>query len=264
MTVTAPELPEAGELVVATVVRIIAQGAYVTLDDFGRREGFLHVSEVSTSWVRNIRDFVKEGRKLVLKVLRVDRQTGHIDLSLKRVSDQERREQLLDWKRRAKGRTMLELTAQRLNLTVERLQQDVAAALEEQFGGIYEAFEKARERGMSAFEKTQVAEDIAKAIVSVAAEKVKLPTVTIRADLELVCPRPDGVDIIKKTLLDIQELAKRNDAMVSLYVVGAPKYRVEVTTKSYKRAEKLLAQAVEVAEDSMKHSAGTFISTRIS
>jgi len=262
MAVAAVDWPESGELVIATVARIIPHGAYVTLDDYGGREGFLHVSEVSTTWVRNIRDFVREGRKLVLKVLRVDRERRHIDLSLKRVSDQERREELLDWKRRTKGRTMLDLVAQRLNLPAEKAQQELGAQLEKDFGGVYEAFEKARERGMAAFEKTSLSEDVAKAIYSVALEKVKLPAVTIKADLELACPRPDGVEVIKKTLLDIEELGRKNDAEVNLYVVGAPKYRVEVTAKSYKRAEKLLQQAVESAGEAMKRGGGTFSFTR--
>ncbi len=46
-------------------------------------EGLLHVSEISSSWIRNIRDFVREGQKMVLKVLRVDLEKGHIDLSLR-------------------------------------------------------------------------------------------------------------------------------------------------------------------------------------
>ncbi|MEM2906192.1 MAG: translation initiation factor IF-2 subunit alpha [Candidatus Bathyarchaeia archaeon] len=263
MTAASADWPESGELVIATVMRIIPHGAYVTLDDYGRREGFLHVSEVSTTWVRNIRDFVREGRKLVLKVLRVDRERGHIDLSLKRVSDQERREELLDWKRRTKGRAMLDLVAQRLNIPVEKARQEVAAVLEKEFGGVYEAFEKARERGMAAFEKTSLNEEVAKAVCSVAMEKVKLPTVTVKADLELTCPRPDGVEVIRKALLSIEELGKKNDAEVMLYVVGAPRYRMEVTAKTYKRAEKVLEQAVESGMDAMKRAGGTFSSTRV-
>ncbi|RJS86435.1 S1 RNA-binding domain-containing protein, partial [Candidatus Bathyarchaeota archaeon] len=48
-----PEWPEVGELVVATVRRIESYGAYVTLDEYDDKEGLLHISEISPSWVRN-------------------------------------------------------------------------------------------------------------------------------------------------------------------------------------------------------------------
>ena len=90
-----PEWPERRELVLATVKNVENYGAYVTLEEYGDKRGFLHRNEISTSWVRNIRNHVREGQKLVLKVLRVDPNKGHIDLSKKRVSKRERIEKKL-------------------------------------------------------------------------------------------------------------------------------------------------------------------------
>jgi translation initiation factor 2 subunit 1 len=75
------EWPEVGDLVIATVETVTDYGAYVKLDEF-EKKGLLHVSEISSSWIRNLRDFVREGQKVVLKVLRVNPEKGHIDLSL--------------------------------------------------------------------------------------------------------------------------------------------------------------------------------------
>ncbi|MEM2913101.1 MAG: S1 RNA-binding domain-containing protein, partial [Candidatus Bathyarchaeia archaeon] len=63
------EWPEVGELVISTVNEITEYGAYVTLDEYGK-DGFLHISEISSGWIRNIRDHIREGEKLVLKILR--------------------------------------------------------------------------------------------------------------------------------------------------------------------------------------------------
>ena len=73
------EWPEDGELVVATVKKIVGYGAYVTLAEFGGKEGLLHISEISTRWVRRIRNHVREKQKVVLHVLRINRERGHID-----------------------------------------------------------------------------------------------------------------------------------------------------------------------------------------
>ncbi|HIE33962.1 MAG TPA: S1 RNA-binding domain-containing protein, partial [Candidatus Altiarchaeales archaeon] len=90
--------PEPGELVIATVQNIFKQGAFVTLDEYGNKRGMLHLSEISLKWVRNIRNYVKEGQKVVLLVLRVNPERGHIDLSLRRVSDAQRKAKLQEVK----------------------------------------------------------------------------------------------------------------------------------------------------------------------
>ena len=100
------EWPEVGDLVIVTVNRITDYGAYVTLDEYGK-EGLLHVSEVASSWVRNIRDFVREGQKTVLKVLRVDTEKGHVDVSLRRVTKRERIDKVMFFKRERKGETLM-------------------------------------------------------------------------------------------------------------------------------------------------------------
>jgi translation initiation factor 2 subunit 1 len=250
--------PEEGELVVATVKEISPYGAYVTLDEYGNKEGFLHLSEVSTSWVRNIRDFVREGRKVVLKVLRVDLIRGQVDLSLKRVTDRERKEALLEWRRRRRGRFFLNLLSQRLKQPYEKVYEEFGRRLEESFGGLYEAFEEACERGEERLLKAGLPPEVAKEILSIANERIKVPTVKVSGTLELTCMKPMGVEVIRNTLMDIETLGKKGDAVVNIYVIAAPKYRVEVIAKDYKSAEKLLQEVVERAAQDMKKAGGTF------
>src|SRR5512136_1715341 len=114
------EWPEPGDLIIATVETVTDYGAYVKLDEFEKR-GLLHVSEISSSWIRNIRDFVREGQKLVLKVLRVDLEKGHIDLSLRRVTKRERIEKVLSWKKERKADALLRGVAEKVGLTNEEL-----------------------------------------------------------------------------------------------------------------------------------------------
>ncbi len=89
MAVVRRKWPEVDELVISTVKKIVSHGAYVTLDEYSEREGLIHVSEISSSWVRNIRNHVKENQKIVAKVLRVNQSKNQIDLSLRRVNQQQ-------------------------------------------------------------------------------------------------------------------------------------------------------------------------------
>src|SRR3989338_5359313 len=73
--------PEEDELVMCTVTQVQFHSVFVILDEYDKG-GMIHISEVSPGRIRNIRDFVREGKKVVCKVLRVNKEKGHIDLSL--------------------------------------------------------------------------------------------------------------------------------------------------------------------------------------
>ena len=59
------ELPERGDIVLCTVREITSHGIYVDLDEYDGMNGFLHISEISTGWVRNI-ERVAKGLKTTL------------------------------------------------------------------------------------------------------------------------------------------------------------------------------------------------------
>jgi len=138
--------PEPGDLVIATIQTVMDYGVYANLDEYNRR-GFLHISEISSARIRNIRDFVRENQKMVLKVLRVDTEKGHVDLSLRRVTKRERIEKIKSWKKERKGEALLYTVAERAGLTKEEAYQKVGAPLEEKFG-LYEGFEKTIKDGV--------------------------------------------------------------------------------------------------------------------
>lgn len=82
--------PEVGELVIATVDSVKDYGAFVKLDEYPDKIGFVHITEISSGWVKYIRDYVREGQKIVCQVMNVTPSKGHVDLSLKRVNDHQK------------------------------------------------------------------------------------------------------------------------------------------------------------------------------
>src|SRR5512142_164744 len=146
-----PEWPESGDLVIATIESVMDYGAYANLDEY-RRRGFLHISEISSARIRNVRDYVRENQKVVLKVLRIDVEKGHIDLSLRRVTKRERIEKIKSWKKDRKGEALLHAVAEKTSLSDEEAYQQVGAILEEKFG-LYDGFEKVVKEGPEALAK---------------------------------------------------------------------------------------------------------------
>src|SRR3989344_8220818 len=81
-----------GDIFLCTVKRIESAAVFVSIDE-QNTEGTITFSEVSAGRIRNIREFVSVGKKIVCKVLL--KRENHIELSLRRVSAKER-DEILD------------------------------------------------------------------------------------------------------------------------------------------------------------------------
>ncbi|MGD6934716.1 MAG: translation initiation factor IF-2 subunit alpha [Candidatus Bathyarchaeia archaeon] len=237
-----PEWPENGDLVIATIESVTDYGAYAKLDEFDKR-GLLHVSEISSSWIRNIRDFVREGQKVVLKVLRVDSDKGHIDLSLRRVTKRERIEKIMSWKKERKGEALLREVATKVGLNAEELYKQAGEKIDEKFG-IYEGFEKAVKEGPEALIKIGVPENIARAFAEVGEDRIHVKMVKVKGVLEIRCMKPNGVKVIKEAFAAVKA-EKLRAAEVKFYVIAAPKYSIEARAENYKKAEEVFQKAAQ-------------------
>lgn len=245
--------PEIGELVVATVKSIVSYGAYVTLDEY-EREGLIPVSEISTTWVRNIKDHAREGQKLVLKVLRVNRQRGEVDLSLRRVTGREKAEKMLEWKKSKKADAILKSTKEKLT-TDDNTLNSVRDLILSQYDSVYEALERSTDQGEEIFVKLGLTAEWAKALAENARSKIKIKKTTLTGTIELTSPKPDGIVGIRTALLNAEK-TKPKGTDVRIYTIGAPKYRLEVTASDYSDAETVLKEAVDEAISSIKAVGG--------
>ena len=90
--------PQEGELVVVTVKNVKQNGVYVDFDEYPGIEGFIFIGEIASGWVKNIRTFVRDGQRLICKVMRTKKDGSSIELSLKSVSEERRRDRLQEWK----------------------------------------------------------------------------------------------------------------------------------------------------------------------
>jgi translation initiation factor 2 subunit 1 len=231
-----PQWPEVGDHVIATIETVTTYGAYAKLDEYNK-QGLLHVSEISSSWIRNIRDFVREGQKVVLKVIRVNLEKGHIDLSLRRVTKRAKIEKIRSWKQDRKAETLLRDVAEKVGLPTEEVYEKAGALLEEKYG-LYDGFEKIAKEGPEVLTEIGVPGKLAKAFAEVAEERILLKMVKVKGTLEIRCMKPNGVKIIKDSFLNAKKTEK--DTEVRFYVIAAPKYSVEVSAENYKRAEEVL------------------------
>lgn len=73
--------PEEGKLYMGEVKKITNFGAFIEI--LPGVEGLCHISEIANERVKDVRDYMKEGEKVLVKITEIDRKTGKINLSRK-------------------------------------------------------------------------------------------------------------------------------------------------------------------------------------
>jgi len=238
------EFPEEGEFVVGTVKTVKDYGAFVTLDEYPEKEGFVHIADVSSGWIKYIRDHVWEGQKVVCKVTKVKPEMGHIDLSLKSVNDHQKRLKIQEWKNEFKAENLLKLVAQRIDSEYEAVLEECGTDLVVEFGTLYNAFMEASSEP-DEFLRSHKGKWVDTFAV-IAGENISPPTVTIDGVLSMNIVVPNGVDIIREALKAVEGAIDDDELDIHVSYIGAPRYRVRVRAPDYKTAEEAIKMASDV------------------
>ncbi|MBI5224396.1 S1 RNA-binding domain-containing protein [Candidatus Micrarchaeota archaeon] len=226
--------PEIGEFVLVSVNKVMPYGAFCSLDEYQNVEAFLHVSEVSSGWVKNIRDFVKEGQKTVAMVSRIDLEKRQIDLSLKRVSEGDRKRKLEGFQLNKRAEKLLERAAQKLKKNLKDANKEIGAILIAEYGDLYSSFEKIKSGEFS----DKIPAVWLAALKEVAEAEIKEKVIDARAELKIQSFDSNGVEKIQLALLKVQKSFKS----VSITYIGAPKYFLDFTVKDHKDVDKTISK----------------------
>lgn len=238
--------PRYNELVIGTVKDIYDHGAFVTLDEYGDLEAYIPLNEVSHSWFRGIREVLKVGQKRVFKVIRANPRKRLIDVSLKRVSDGERRQKLFEWKRAQRAEKLLELAAKRLGRSLEEAYREAGWKLEDHYGEIFGGLEETALRGREALTRAGVNEPWAGILEEITRAYIKISKAKVSGIFQVRCLHPDGVERLKKILTSWESRLKGDgDVSIRMYTLGSPKYKVDIQALDYKTAESVLKSIVD-------------------
>ncbi|WP_336345105.1 translation initiation factor IF-2 subunit alpha [Halalkalicoccus ordinarius] len=248
--------PNPGELVVGKVDEIEDFGVFVDLEEYEDKRGLIHISEVASGWIKNVRDHVREGQTVVCKVLEVDRDSQQIDLTLKDVNEHQHKETIQRWKNEQKADNWMSLAFG--EDVDEETYGAVANELIDVHGSLYEGFEQAAIHGPSALSETDLSDEEAEAIVETARENVSVPYVTVTGYVDLVCSTDEGVDAVKEALRAAEGNGEVSDEIdLEVTYVGAPEYRIRVQAPNYKTAESELEKSAQRASEAIAALGGS-------
>jgi len=250
--------PEVDDLVMVEVKSIEEMGAYVHLKEYNDIEGMILLSELSRRRIRSINRIIRVGRQEVVAVLRVDKEKGYIDLSKKRVSEEEQQRCEDRYNKSKAVHSIMRHVAESLHKDMESLYIQFAWPMYKKYGHAYDAFKLALSEPDTLFAEFPIEPEVKEVLVSNIKRRLAPQPMKIRADIEVTCFHYDGIDAIKEALKKGEE-ASTPDCPVKVRLVAPPLYVVVTTSLVKETGIKALNAAVESIGQQIKKSKGELI-----
>ncbi len=231
-------LPEVHELVVVKVSEVTQFAAWCNLLEYDAK-GMIPISEAAGKWIFDVREVVKEGEIKVAKVIKVEEDKKLVHLSLKRVSKEDEKEKMNEFRKEERGEKLLEMAAKKLGKNLEQAYEEIGYLIKEKFGSLYDAIVNIK-KNYNKLEKLGVSKEWLEAIMEIVEKSVKEKEVELKFEIELKSLEPNGIEVIKSILKEVEE---RTGGIVKY--LSAPLYRLEVKTTDPKKDEKRVLNALE-------------------
>jgi translation initiation factor 2 subunit 1 len=236
--------PSQGDLVVSRVKNVLPHCAFVELLEYENKEGMVHISEIASGWVKNIRNYVQDNKQVVCKVIGINREKGHIDLSLKRVSSGERKATLSMWKMEKRMEMLVEHISNRLKTDTKEAYKVMCDPIVKQYGSLAAFYTSVGEKGVEGISSLKIPKKWMDELVSTMEDQIKAHRVKIKGKLELISNDGNGVERIKKTLSN----TPIDGVEINIKYLGTPNYKVEILANNYGVAESALSKVLSEIE----------------
>ena len=254
--------PEEGELLICTVRSVKENGAYLNLEGYEGKTGFVFIGEVASGWVKNIGTHLREGQRVVAKAIQVKRSKERIELSIKSVSDERRRAPLQAWKNRKRASQIMRVASERIGWE-EQKTAEVCDEMREIFGTLYGALEECA-MSETALSEVGFTGDWMNVVTELAVENIVPPFVEIRGEFDLQVWGPEGVNAIREALLAAEACAVGlEEVTLTCHYDGAPHYRVDIRAPDYQAAESGWEAAQKAASERMSAAEGSISVERL-
>lgn len=248
------EFPQREEVVICRVTKILDYGVFVELLEYPDVTGFVHVSNVASSWVKNIRNFVKENQVRAGKVTFVDREKNQVDIAFNKVSDNQQRVRINEYNLLKRSQKIIELLARESKKTYAVVWQEVAEPLLQNYISLWEAFSKIREEGINAAK--DVPDAWKKILVDALEKNIPMPEKEIQKTVKIKSFEPNGVEIIKNDVTNAMK--KAVDVKSDVIYLGSGKYLIKIISPSFKKSDQVMARVIDELSSSIKKSHGEF------
>ncbi|XP_026420674.1 eukaryotic translation initiation factor 2 subunit alpha homolog [Papaver somniferum] len=271
------QYPEVDMAVMIQVKSIEETCAYVSLLEYNNIEGMILISELSKRRIRSVNSVIKVGRQEPVMVITVDGDRGYIDLSKRRVSEEDIAVCEERYNKSKLVHSIMRHVAETMQLDLEDLYTHVGWPLYRSYGHAYEAFKlivadpdtildsltrEVQEVGPDGKEVTKVVpaltEEVKDALIKNIRRRMTPQPMKIRADIEMKCFQFDGVLHIKEAMR-IAEASGNDDCPIKIKLVAAPLYVLTTQTLDKEQGIRVLTDAIEACTEKIGSHGGRLV-----
>lgn len=237
-------MPRVGELVIAKIVKVIKFGAYCKLLEYNNLEVFLPIREVSSGWIKNIREFIHEGQTVVCEAAFYDKEKNTIDISLKRVTQKKAKERIRAYNLEKR---LAALFLQALKEASEQANKDALIQTTLTEFNTYTNFVENAKNNTEDFKKSILPKKLKSAIIKVLEANIKKKRYIIAYIATLsTYNTASGITELRDILSGIKNVG------VDVRYISAPKYRLVSEGVDYLDAEKKISQVESLVKEKLK------------
>lgn len=238
-------------------VRTIAEmGAYVTLLEYDNVEGMILLSELSRRRIRSVGKLIRVNRNEVVMVLRVDKEKGYIDLSKRRVAPEDVAKCESRFNKAKAVHRVLRQVAEKRGMVLKHLYQMVGWPLYKKYGHAYDAFKLCLTDQEDIFaDLPNVDPEVVAELTDYIKKRLAPQPIKIRADVDVTCFTPEGIDAVRDSLLAGQALSTK-DMVIKTKLIAPPTYVITTQTLDKDNGIELLQRAIDVVTEQILAKGG--------
>jgi len=241
------KFPEVDDLVMVEVKSIEQMGAYVALKEYNDIEGMILLSELSRRRIRSINKIIRVGRMEVVVVLRVDKEKGYVDLSKRRVSPEDVTKCEEKYNKSKKVHTIMRHVAETSHRELIDLYTLFCWPLYRKYGHAFDAFQLSI-NDQSIVDSLEIPEEIKHALSKNIRRMLTPKAEKIRADIEVTCYKPEGIDAIVAALRKGRDLST-DEVPIKIKLIAPPLYVLVTTSMNKEGGIALLTKAIEAIKE---------------
>ncbi|KAL0434044.1 UNVERIFIED_CONTAM: Eukaryotic translation initiation factor 2 subunit alpha [Sesamum latifolium] len=248
--------------------------AYVSLLEYDDMEAMLSFTELSRRRIRSIASLIRIGRVEPVMVLHVDPDKGFVNLSKRRVSEDDASACLERYNKSKHVHSILRHVAETMDVHLEELYIHVGWPLYKTYGHAFEAFKlivtdpdsvlnsltrEVEEIGYDGHKVIKVVPAISDEVKQVLVENIRRrmtpQAIKVRADVEIKCFELDGILHIKEAMRRA-EAAGNEDSPVKMSLVGPPLYVLNTQTLNKEQGIEVLKKAKSACTEEIERHKG--------
>ena len=239
--------PEVKEYVFCKVEKIYGNSVFVNLLEY-EKEGIINISEISPGRIRNMRDFVVEGKEIVCKVLKINGSV--INLSLRRVSVLVKNNKVKEVKMENFCSNIYKEISKKLNTDYDSLLKKTLDNILEKYGSVFDYFNHLILNNEDIEELKNLNNNERKIFLEIILSKLKPEIFKITKKFSIKSFDEFGIEKIINCFDKIIE--NLNYKKVKLSYLSASNYELEIENKDKKECSKLIDYFFELLNNYSK------------